>query len=233
MRVLLIEDNTEIIETVSITLKLRWPEVTLISSFLGKEGIELAKKELPEIVLLDLGLPDIDGFQVLQSIRDFSDVPVVILSVRGEEADKIRGLELGADDYIVKPFSPGELLARLKALLRRSQMLETSEGVDSKLSTPSIKGKLRIDFTSQEVSIGDKLLRLGPREFDLLKCLVTNEGKVVSNQTLLEMVFPENKDDVRFLEVYMSKLRDKLELSPDNPEMLLNEGGMGYKFVRG
>ena len=232
MKVLLIEDNTEIIDIVSITLKLRWPEVALVSSFLGKEGIELVKKDLPDIVVLDLGLPDIDGFQVLQSIREFSDVPVVILSVRGEETDKIRGLELGADDYIVKPFSAGELLARLRALLRRSQMPETSAGVDSKLSVPSIKGKLRIDFASQEVSVGDKLLTLSPREYDLLYCLVTNEGEVVSNQTLLEMVFPENKDDVRFLEVYMNKLRDKLEVNPDNPEIILNEGGMGYKFVR-
>ncbi|MFC2072047.1 response regulator transcription factor [Chloroflexota bacterium] len=232
MKVLLIEDNTEIIEIVAVTLQLRWPEVTLVSSFLGKEGVELAKKELPNIIVLDLGLPDIDGFQVLHSIREFSNAPVVILTVRGEETDKIRALEMGADDYIVKPFSPGELLARLKALLRRSQTPETSAEVDDKLSTPSIKGKLRIDFTSQEVSIGDKLLMLGPREYDLLHCLVTNEGKVVSNQTLLERVFPENKDDARFLEVYMKKLREKLELNPDNPEIILNEGGIGYKFIR-
>ncbi|MFC2022190.1 response regulator [Chloroflexota bacterium] len=231
MKVLLIEDSTEIIDIVAVTLKLRWPEVTLVSISLGKEGVGLVKKELPDIVALDLGLPDIDGFQVLRSIREFSDVPVVILTVRGDETDKIRGLELGADDYIVKPFSPGELLARLRALLRRSQMPKTSAGVDDKLPTLSIKGKLRIDFTSQEVSVGDKLVKLGPREYDLLYLLVTNEGKVVSNQTLLERVFPENKDDVRFLEVYMKKLREKLEVNPDNPEIILNEGGMGYKFV--
>jgi len=232
MKVLIIEDDPEIIDIVSVTLKLRWPEVTLVSSFLGKEGIELVKKELPDIIVLDLGLPDIDGFQVLYSIREFSDVPVVILTVRGEETDKIRGLELGADDYVVKPFSPGELLARLRALLRRSQMSKTSAGIDDKLSTPSIKGKLRIDFASQQVSIGDKLLRLGPREYNLLYYLVINEGKVVSNQTLLERVFPENKDDVRFLEVYMKKLMEKLEVNPDNPEIILKEGGTGYKFVR-
>ena len=232
MKVLLIEDSTEIIDIMSVTLKLRWPEVTLVSSFLGKEGIELVKKELPDIIVLDLGLPDIDGFQVLRSIREFSDVPVVILTVRGEEMDKIRGLELGADDYVIKPFSPGELLARLRALLRRSQMPKTSAGVDDKLSTLSIKGKLRIDFASQEVSVGDKLLKLSPREYELLYLLVTNEGKVVSSQELLKRVFPENKDNVIFLEVYIKKLREKLEVNPDNPEVILNEGRTGYKFVR-
>lgn len=232
MKVLLIEDSTEIVDIVAITLKLRWPEVTLVSSFLGKEGVKLVKKELPDIVVLDLGLPDMDGFQVLRSIREFSDVPLVILTVRGDEMDKIRGLELGADDYIVKPFSPAELLARLKALLRRSQVSKTSAKADDKLPTLFIKGRLRIDLTSQEVSIDDKLLKLGPREYDLLYCLVTNEGEVVSNQMLLEKVFPENKDDIRLLEVYMKKLREKLKVNPDDPEIILNEGGMGYKFVR-
>ncbi len=232
MKVLLVEDSPEIVDIVTITLKIRWPEVTLISTFLGKAGVELAKTELPDIIVLDLGLPDTDGFQVLRQIRDFSDVPVVILTVRGEETDKIRGLELGADDYIVKPFSPGELLARLRALLRRSLMSETTRKVGGKLSIPSIKGKLRIDFTSQEVSIGDRLIKLGPREYELLYHLATNEGKVVSNQTLLEKVFPENKDNIKFLEVYMKKLREKLEEYPDKPETIVNEGETGYKFVR-
>ena len=232
MKVLLVEDSPEIVDIVTITLKIRWPEVTLSSTFLGKAGVELAKTELPDIIVLDLGLPDTDGFQVLRQIRDFSDVPVVILTVRGEETDKIRGLELGADDYIVKPFSPGELLARLRALLRRSSVSETTRKVGGKLSIPSIKGKLRIDFTSQEVSIGDRLIKLGPREYELLYHLATNEGKVVSNQTLLEKVFPENKDNIKFLEVYMKKLREKLEEYPDKPERIVNEGETGYKFVR-
>ncbi|MFC1953151.1 response regulator transcription factor [Chloroflexota bacterium] len=233
MKVLLVEDSTDIVDIVSVTLQLRWPDIELISSSLGKEGIELARNEHPDIVLLDLGLPDIDGFQVLRSIRDFSlDIPVVILTVRGEETDKIRGLELGADDYITKPFSPGELLARLRALLRRSQVPQTSEGSPMNIPTPSIKGGLRIDFTSQQVSIGDKLLKLGPREYDLLYHLVSSEGKVVSNQTLLEMVFPENKEDTRFLDVYISKLREKLEANPDHPEIIVSEGNTGYKFIR-
>jgi len=233
MKVLLVEDTTDIVDIVSVTLKLRWPDLELISSSLGKEGIELAKKEQPDLVLLDLGLPDIDGFQVLRSIRDFSDdIPVVILSVRGEETDKIRGLELGADDYMVKPFSPGELLARLRALLRRSQIPQRESEPETSVPTPSIKGGLRIDFASQQVSIGDKLLKLGPREYDLLYHLVSSEGQVVSNQTLLEQVFPENKEDIRFLEVYITKLREKLEINPDHPEIIVSEGDTGYKFIR-
>lgn len=232
MKVLLIEDNSEIVDVVTITLQLRWAEVTLISTFLGNEGVELARTEQPDLIMLDLGLPDIDGFQVLRQIRDFSDVPVVILTVRGEEMDKIKGLELGADDYITKPFSPGELLARMKALLRRSSMSKTTGNGDGKPSVPSIKGKLRIDFTSGEVSIGDRLLKLGPREYELLHLLVTNEGAVLSKQALLKKVFPEQEDDTRFVDVYINKLREKLEENPENPQMILKEGETGYKFVR-
>lgn len=232
MKVLLIEDNSEIVDIVTITLQLRWAEVTLISTFLGNEGVELAKTEQPDLIMLDLGLPDIDGFQVLRQIRDFSDVPVVILTVRGEEMDKIKGLELGADDYIIKPFSPGELLARMKALLRRSSMSKTTGNVDGKSSVPSIKGKLRIDFTSGEVSIGDRLLKLGPREYELLHLLVTNEGAVLSKQALLKKVFPEHEGDTRFVDVYINKLREKLEENPEKPQMILKEGETGYKFVR-
>jgi two-component system KDP operon response regulator KdpE len=204
----------------------------LIFTFLGKEGVELAKTEQPDLIMLDLGLPDIDGFQVLRQIRDFSDVPVVILTVRGEEMDKIKGLELGADDYIIKPFSPGELLARMKALLRRSSMSKTTGNVEGKSSVPSIKGKLRIDFTSGEVSIGDRLLKLGPREYELLHLLVTNEGAVLSKQALLKKVFPEQEGDTRFVDVYINKLREKLEENPGEPQMILKEGETGYKFVR-
>jgi len=232
MKVLLIEDNSEIVDIVTITLQLRWAEVTLISTFLGNEGVELAKTEQPDLIMLDLGLPDIDGFQVLRQIRDFSDVPVVILTVRGEEMDKIKGLELGADDYIIKPFSPGELLARMKALLRRSSMSKTTGNVEGKSSVPSIKGKLRIDFTSGEVSIGDRLLKLGPREYELLHLLVTNEGTVLSKQALLKKVFPEHEGDTRFVDVYINKLREKLGENPKKPQMILNEGETGYKFVR-
>jgi len=210
-----------------MTFELRWPEVELISTSYGKKGVELAKEQLADIIILDLGLPDMDGFEVLRQIRGFSDVPLVILTVREDELSKIRGLELGADDYVVKPFSPGELLARLKALLRRRQMDETANVAVK----PTFRGKLRIDSVSKEVSIGGKLVKLGPREYELLCHLVNNEGMVLSNQMLLEEVFPEHKDDTQFLKVYIDRLRQRLGDYPDNPEMILNEGGIGYKFV--
>lgn len=228
MKVLLIEDSPDIVEIVTMTLQFRWSEANLISTVLGKKGVELVKKESPDIVILDLGLPDTNGFEVLSQIRSFSDVPVVILTVRGDEVDKIRGLELGADDYMTKPFSPGELLARLKALLRRGHITETITKVADKQSVRDI---LKMDFESHTASVGDKVLKLGPREYDLLYRLVTSKGMVLSNQTLLEEVFPEHGSDIRFLEVYIKKLREKLEANPENPTMIINEGGTGYKFV--
>ncbi|MFC2020633.1 response regulator transcription factor [Chloroflexota bacterium] len=231
MKILIIEDSPEIIDIVAITLKLRWPSVELISSSLGKPGVELVKQELPDIILLDLGLPDVDGFQVLRWIRDFSNIPIVILTVREEETDKIKGLELGADDYIVKPFSPGELLARLNTVSRRFQTHETMIKGDNNLTLPTIKGRLRIDFTSQQVSVGSKLLKLGPRGYELLHLLVTNEAVVLSKQELMEKIFPEQKSDTRIVDVYIDKLREQLEENPNNPKMILNEGTTGYKFV--
>ncbi len=228
MKLLIIEDNPEIVAIVAQTLELRWPEASLTSTALGKEGVELVRKELPDIVILDLGLPDIDGFQALRLIREFSNVPVVILTVRGDETDKIRGLEAGADDYVSKPFSPGELVARLKALLRRSRVPEATTAVTDQ---PAISGKVRIDFTTQQVTVGDRVLVLGPREYDLLYYLVANKEKVVSNKELLEKIFPENKNDIRFLSVYIKKLREKLEPQPDNPEIIINDGETGYRFV--
>ena len=191
--------------------------------------MELVEKEPPDIVVLDLGLPDIDGFQVLRQIRNFSDVPVVILTVMGAEVDKIKGLELGADDYIVKPFSAGEFLARVKALLRRKEIQEKPVQVVGK---PFIRGKFRVDFTSGEVSIGDKLLKLTPGEYRLLNHLVLNEGMSLSNETLLEEVWgPETKTDVEYLRLCVKGLKDKLESEAGNPTMILDEEGEGYKFV--
>ena len=183
MKVLLVEDDPQIIETVALILELRWPEASLVSTFFGEKGVELVEKELPDIVILDLGLPDIDGFQVLRQIRTFSDVPVVILTVMGAEVDKIKGLELGADDYVVKPFAAGEFLARVKALLRRKKVQEKATAVTGKLF---IRGKFRVDFISEEVSVGDKVLKLTPSEYKVLYHLVMNEGQVLPGEVLLE-----------------------------------------------
>ncbi|MFC1939132.1 response regulator transcription factor [Chloroflexota bacterium] len=229
LKVLLIEDDSGIVESVSVMFQLRWPEVKLLSTMYGEKGVEMVQTEFPDIVILDLGLPDTDGFQVLRRIRSFSDVPVVILTVMGEEINKIRGLELGADDYVVKPFSPGEFLARVRAVIRRMHTTEATGKVGGK---PFIRGKLRIDFASQEVCVDDKPLKIGPREYDLLHQLVTNEGKELSNEVLLETISePGEKLSAEFIRVLMKRLKEKVESETGHQNMIVDEGGTGYKFI--
>ncbi len=229
MKILLVEDRPEIIESVTLTLELRWPEANLISTSQGAHGVELAREELPEVVILDIGLPDMDGLQVLRQIRGFSNVPVIMLTVKGDEIDKIKALELGADDYVVKPFSAGEFLARVKAALRRSQTPETKGKIADR---PFIRGNLRIDFASHEVSVGEKLIELNRTEYDLLCELVRNEGTVVSSQALLDQVWgPEHKTDTEYLKVCIKNLNEKLGKEPGNPTTIIDEGGKGYKFL--
>ena len=228
-KVLLIEDNAEITETIAQIIDLRWPEALLLSAKLGQTGLELAKKELPDLIILDLGLPDIDGFQVLRQIRRFSDVLLIILTARGEEDNRIKGLQEGADDYIVKPFSAGELVARMKTLIRRREMTETTAAVEKILPD---KSTLIIDAASQTATFGCRLLNLGPRHYELLYLLATNKGVVLSKQVLMQNVFPENdENDTRFVEVYVDKLREQLDENLDEPKIILNEGTTGYKFV--
>ncbi len=229
MKVLVVEDSTDIIETVALTLELRWPEANLISTSYGEKGIELVKKQLPDVIILDLGLPDMDGFEVLRQIRGFSDVPLIILTGRGDEGAKIKGLEMGADDYIVKPFSAGEFLARVKTALRHSQKPAKRAKAGKK---PFIKGSLRIDFASREVSVDDKLISLTRGEYDLLYQLVTNEGKVLSSQMLLDKVWgPDHTADTEHVKVYIEGLRKSLKEPYGNPKMILNVGDTDYKFV--
>lgn len=229
MKVLVVEDSTDIIETVALTLELRWPEANLISTSYGEKGIELVKKQLPDVIILDLGLPDMDGFEVLRQIRGFSDVPLIILTGRGDEGAKIKGLEMGADDYIVKPFSAGEFLARVKAALRHSKTPAKKAKVGKK---HFMRGSLRIDFASREVSVDDKPIRLTRGEYDLLYQLVTNEGKVLSSQVLLDKVWgPEHTADTEYVKVYIGSLRKSLGEAPGNPMMILKVGDTGYKFV--
>jgi two-component system KDP operon response regulator KdpE len=225
----MIEDDPKIIEIVARNLKAKWSEADLISTVYGKEGVESVRKEFPDIVILDLMLPDISGFQVLQQIRSFSDVLLVILTARGDEDSRIRGLQEGADDYIVKPFSTDELVARLKSLIRRKEMFEIAAGVNVNPSTPQ---RLSIDPAKETASVGGKLLKMGPRQYELLYLLVTSNGAVLSKQALMKKVFPENDEgDIRFVNVYIKKLREALEEDPDTPKMILNEGTEGYKFV--
>lgn len=229
MNVLVVEDSKEVVEAISLCFELRWPGSNIVQTSEGEEALELAKRELPDVVILDLVLPGIDGFEVLRQIRKQSNIPVLILSVKGEEMDKVKGLELGADDYIVKPFSPAELLSRVKAVLRRTHMLELNS--DEK---PFVSPHLKVNFATREVLRSDKPVKLTPTEYNLLCQLVKNEGKVLTHQLLLEKVWGSGYTDaVEYLRKYIQRLREKLEEDPNNPKMFISERGLGYKFVGG
>jgi two-component system, OmpR family, KDP operon response regulator KdpE len=179
------------------------------------------------MVLLDVGLPDISGFEVLRRIRDFSDVPVIILTARDDALDKVRGLELGADDYITKPFNHLELLARVRAVLRRLDMPAPAS------RAPSFRaGELEVDFAAQEVRLRGDRIALTPTEYKLLYHLVRNAGRVLQHGTLLAKVWGrEYVDEVDYVRVYIRRLRDKLGDDPDRPRFIRTERGLGYRFL--
>ena len=184
MKVVVIDDSPEIIEVVSLCFQLRWSGTTLLSAPTGTQGLELIEAESPDIVILDIGLPDMEGFEVLREIRRFSSVPVIMLTVRKEDTDVARGLEMGADDYITKPFSHIELIARVQAVLRRAQGISVTDE-----ERPFSSGKLSIDFARNEVLLDGKPVRLTSTERKLLYYLIRNEGRVLSHETLLAKVW--------------------------------------------
>ena len=228
MKVLVIEDDPGIIEVVSLCFQLRWSGTTVVSASTGRQGIELVESESPEVVILDIGLPDIDGYQVLREIRRFSDVPVLMLTVRGEDTDVARGLELGADDYITKPFSHIELIARVQAVLRRAQGIAVSDD-----ERPFSAGKLSVDFSRNEVLINGESVKLTSTERKLLYYLIRNEGRILSHESLLTKVWGDTYVDARdLLRVHIQHLRQKLEDSAESPSIIVTEHGIGYKFIR-
>ena len=221
---LIIEDNDEVVEAVSMVLQLRWPNAGIVSTNKGGKGITMAETEAPDIIILDLGLPDISGFEVLKSIRLFSNVPIVILSVRGEEADVFKGLELGADDYIIKPFRQLELLARLKALTRRQRQCEHEQ--------PLINcGSLNLNIAERIFSRGEKQIKLTRTECAILAHLMENSNNTVSHNSLAEALwgndYPDSTDNIK---VHVSRLRQKVELNPSHPHFIITKPGLGYLF---
>jgi len=197
----------------------------LVEATSGQEGVSEAAMRSPALVLLDLGLPDIDGFDVVRRIREWSSMPIIVLSAREQEGDKIRALDAGADDYITKPFSMGELLARMRVALRRQR----GEGTDEEGVVEL--GDLRIDFARRVVSQAGESIRLTPIEFRLLAALARHPGKVLTHEHLLREVWgPGHTSQHHYVRVYMAQLRHKLEPEPARPRYLLTEPGVGYRL---
>lgn len=224
-RVLIIEDNQEVVEAVSLALQIRWPKVKVISTDSGEKGIHLVGKRSPDIVILDLGLPDINGFEVLKGIRNFSSIPIVILTVRGEEADVVKGLELGADEYIVKPFRQLELLSRIKALLRRKHLTEENPLF--------VLGTLCFAPTEHVVKYEGREIVLTHSESVILQQLMENAGIVVTDARISQELWgDEYSDAISGIKVYIRRLRQKIERDPDRPKLILTRRGLGYLFAK-
>jgi len=193
----------------------------------GKQAIQRIRDVTPDLILLDVMMPDVDGFDVLENIREFTNVPVIMLTARGEEDDRVRGLELGADDYVTKPFSPRELSSRVKAVLRR-----TEGATGSMHGLIEVDERFKIDFDRREIWLEGKLVKLRPTEYRLLFHLVQNAGWVVSHDQLLQKVWGyEYRDEPHYVRLYINYLRQKLEKEPADPKYILTERGVGYRFV--
>jgi two-component system KDP operon response regulator KdpE len=220
-RVLVVDDETQIRRTVGINLRAHGFEVDLAGT--GEEALDLAARNHPDAVLVDLGLPGIGGIEVIEGIRGWSRVPIIVLSVRDTEADKVAALDAGADDYVTKPFGMGELLARLRAALRRVLPADEEPVIETR--------DFRIELDAKRVIRNGAELRLTPTEWHLIEVLVRNRGKLVPQQQLLHEVWgPEYHDETGNLREYIARLRRKLEPEPSRPRYLATEAGLGYRF---
>lgn len=227
MKVLVIEDNETVVRDISFCLQVRYPDVMVVSVAQGQKGIEMVETEEPDLVMVDSSLPGIDTADLVSSIREFSDVPLIVLSEELTEMERARILEVGADEYVTKPLSPIDLLARVRALLRRAYAL------GFKTEPPlSIKGELTINLTTHEVLLRGERVKLTPIEFQLLSELARNENKVVSHRFLLQKVWSSGYDgDSDLVKKHIYRLRLKLNHNSSAPQMILNERGLGYRFV--
>lgn len=224
-RILVVDDERRMVGF--IRLNLEQDSFEVIEAFNGTDALNRLRDSLPDLILLDVMMPDIDGFQVLRTIREISQVPVIMLTAKGEEDDKVRGLELGADDYITKPFSPRELVSRVRAVLRRGATFE--EGEEGVIE---IDDRLRIDFGRREVWVDGELIKLRPTEYRLLYHLVQNAGWVMTHDQILTKVWGyEYRDEPHYVRLYINYLRKKIEKDPSNPVYILTERGVGYRFV--
>lgn len=221
----MVDDEERIVRF--IRLNLEQDGFQVMEAFTGQQAMDRLRETLPDLIILDVMLPDLDGFEVLRLIRENHDVAVIMLTAKGEEDDRIYGLELGADDYVTKPFSPRELVSRVRAVLRRT------EGARSATSgLIEVDDRLKIDFDRREIWLDDELVKLRPTEYRLLFHLVQNAGWVVSHDQILAKVWGyEYRDEPHYVRLYVNYLRQKLEKDPSNPKYILTERGVGYRFV--
>lgn len=227
MRILIVDDDVLVRDALTVGFQLQWQDCAVFQAADGETGIQLFEENDPDVILLDLTLPGKNGFEVLQSIRRVSDVPIILLTGRDEESSEVRGLELGADDYVVKPFSHLALVARIKAVLRRAESLPPID-----VSPNFLAGDLAINYQGRQVTVGGRLIKLTPVEYKLLCQLARNSGRLMTHQALLDHVWGSDYGATSdYLKVFISRLRSKLE-SPGGPQYIETERGLGYRFVR-
>jgi DNA-binding response OmpR family regulator len=224
-KILAVDDEQRMVRFIQLNLEQDGFEV--VTAYNGKEALEQVRTQLPDLILLDIMMPDINGFDVLKKIREVNNVPVIMLTAKGEEDDRIQGLELGADDYITKPFSPRELVSRIRAVLRRTKSFKEDE-----VDQINVDDRLTIDFSRREVWVEGEKVDLRPTEYRLLYHLVQNAGWVNTHEQLLSKVWGfEYQDEPHYVRLYVNYLRKKLEEDPSNPKYILTERGVGYRFV--
>jgi two-component system KDP operon response regulator KdpE len=224
MTILVVDDEARLRDVVRMNLEME--HYTVLEAANGLEALEQLRDGLPDLVVLDVQIPEMDGFETLRHIREVSTVPVIMLTVLQTEQDKIRGLDLGADDYLAKPFSPRELLSRIRALLRRSHMPAPARKTEI-----VVDDDLKIDFSRREVIVRGKKVVLRPTEYRLLYHLVSNAGRLLTHETLLSKVWGrEYRDEAHYLRLYITYLRQKIEDDPAHPQYILTERGIGYRF---
>jgi two-component system KDP operon response regulator KdpE len=220
--VLIVDDEPQIRRLLTVTLEAN--QYRVIAAASGQEGLILAAQHRPALVILDLGLPDFSGQEVLRRLREWSHAPVIILSVQDDEKGKVAALDAGADDYVTKPFNTDELLARVRAALRRSIKTEEAAVVHAK--------NLVVDLATRRVTVGGKEVKLSKIEYDLLRLLARHAGKVLTHRQILQEVWGAgHENDTHYLRVYIAHLREKLESNPEAPELILTELGVGYRFL--
>ncbi|MGQ9908833.1 MAG: response regulator transcription factor [Candidatus Flexifilum sp.] len=225
-RILVVDDEQRMISFIRMNLELEGHQV--IEAHNGLEALEAVRTKLPDIVLLDVMMPELDGFETLRMLREFSSIPVIMLTAKGDENDRVYGLELGADDYIAKPFGPRELIARIKAVLRRAEMPSAAP----EQAILRIDDRLSVDFNRREVIVAGERIKLRPTEYRLLYHLIENAGWTVPHDQLLAKVWGyEYRDEAHYVRLYVNYLREKIEEDPANPRYILTERGVGYRFM--